>query len=68
MKYFPLPNTPGAALTNANNYYNQGSSTLDIDQMDGRFDHNFTATPPPVRALQLPQPGQPARGACGLRN
>ncbi|MBI4893343.1 MAG: TonB-dependent receptor [Acidobacteria bacterium] len=44
LKYFPLPNTQGAAWTNANNYYNQGSSTLDIDQIDGKFDHNFTST------------------------
>lgn len=43
-KYFPLPNTQGVAFTNANNYYNQGSSALDIDQIDGRWDHNFTAT------------------------
>ncbi|MFN7937468.1 MAG: TonB-dependent receptor [Bryobacteraceae bacterium] len=43
VRYYPLPNTPGAAFTNANNYYLQGSSVLDIDQIDGRFDHNFTA-------------------------
>ncbi|MBI5281576.1 MAG: TonB-dependent receptor [Candidatus Solibacter usitatus] len=42
-KYYPQPNTQGAAYTNANNYYNQGSSTLDIDQIDGRFDHSFTS-------------------------
>ena len=43
MKYYPMPNTTGVAWTNANNYYNQGSSSLDIDQIDGRFDHNFTS-------------------------
>lgn len=43
IKYYPLANTKGAANTNANNYYNQGSSTLDIDQLDGRFDHNFNS-------------------------
>ncbi|MBS1829144.1 MAG: TonB-dependent receptor [Acidobacteria bacterium] len=43
IKYYPLPNTQGANFTNANNYYLQGSSVLDIDQIDGRFDHNFTA-------------------------
>lgn len=43
MKYYPLPNTQGVAWTNANNYYNQGSSSLDIDQIDGRFDHNFNS-------------------------
>jgi hypothetical protein len=42
-KYYPQPNTPGTAITNANNYYSQGSSVLDIDQLDGRFDHNFTS-------------------------
>lgn len=43
-KYYPQPNTTGVAYTNANNYYKQGSSTLDIDQIDGKFDHNFTST------------------------
>ncbi len=43
-KYFPAPNTQGVAWTNANNYYSQGSSSLDIDQIDGRVDHNFTST------------------------
>lgn len=42
-KFYPQPNTKGVAYTNANNYYNQGSSTLDIDQIDGRFDHNFSS-------------------------
>ena len=42
-KYYPLPNTAGAAYTNANNYYSQGSSVLDIDQIDGRFDHTISA-------------------------
>jgi hypothetical protein len=44
MKYFPQPNTTGAAWTNAQNYYNQGSSILNIDQIDGRFDHNISST------------------------
>jgi len=43
MRYFPQPNTQGAPYTNANNYYNQGSTALDIDQIDGRFDHNFSS-------------------------
>ncbi len=43
-KFYPQPNTAGAAYTNANNYYNQGSAILDIDQIDGRFDHSFTAS------------------------
>ena len=40
----PLPNTQGAAFTNANNYFAAGSGNLDIDQIDGRFDHNFTTS------------------------
>ena len=44
LKYMPLPNTQGAPFTNANNYYAAGSGILDIDQIDGRFDHNFTTT------------------------
>ena len=43
-KFFPSPNTQGAAFTNANNYYQQGSSILDIDQIDAKVDHLFTAT------------------------
>jgi hypothetical protein len=43
MKMFAQPNTQGVAFTNANNYYSQGSSALDIDQIDGRVDHNFNA-------------------------
>ncbi len=43
LKYMPLPNAQGAAFTNATNYYASGSSTLDIDQIDARFDHNFTS-------------------------
>lgn len=42
MKYYPQPTNDGAAWTHANNYYNAGSSVLNIDQIDGRFDHNFT--------------------------
>jgi hypothetical protein len=41
-KFYPLPNTQGNAFTNANNYYSQGSSSLDIDQIDARVDHSFT--------------------------
>lgn len=43
MKFYPQPNTQGAPWTEANNYYAQGSTHLDIDQIDGRFDHNFSA-------------------------
>jgi hypothetical protein len=44
LKYMPLPNTQGAAFTNANNYFAAGSALLDIDQFDGRFDHNFNSS------------------------
>lgn len=44
VQYYPLPNTQGSPYTNTNNYYNQGSSALDIDQIDGRVDHNVSAT------------------------
>lgn len=43
LNYMPLPNAQGAEFTNANNYYATGSGALDIDQIDGRFDHNFTS-------------------------
>jgi len=43
-KFYPAANTQGVVFTNANNYYQQGSSILDIDQIDGRIDHNFTST------------------------
>lgn len=42
-KFYPMPNTQGVAFTNANNYYSQGSAALDIDQIDARVDHNFSA-------------------------
>ncbi len=43
-KYFPKANTQGAAITNANNYYNAGSHQLDIGNWDLRIDHNFADT------------------------
>jgi hypothetical protein len=43
-RFFPAPNAQGAPFTNANNYYQQGSSILDIDQIDGKVDHLFTPT------------------------
>lgn len=42
-RYYPAPNTQGVAFTNANNYYQQGSAILDIDQIDGKFDHNISS-------------------------
>ncbi|MGH9839865.1 MAG: TonB-dependent receptor domain-containing protein [Blastocatellia bacterium] len=42
LKYFPLPNQPGAANTNANNYAASGSAALNLDNWDVRIDHRFT--------------------------
>jgi hypothetical protein len=42
VKYFPLPNTPGNPVTNANNYFSTGSHLNDIDSWDVRIDHNFS--------------------------
>ena len=42
VKYFPLPNTPGAQFTNQNNYAASGANITDIDNFDVRIDHNLT--------------------------
>ncbi len=44
VKYFPLPNTAGNPVTNANNYYNTGGHINDINSWDIRIDHNLTST------------------------
>lgn len=38
LKYYPLPNQPGDANTNANNYRQSGSTQLNLDNYDGRLD------------------------------
>ncbi|HEX4951026.1 MAG TPA: TonB-dependent receptor [Blastocatellia bacterium] len=38
IKYYPLPNQPGDANTNANNYRQSGSTQLNLDNYDGRLD------------------------------
>jgi hypothetical protein len=43
-KYLPLPNTTGNSLTNASNYYNAGSHSLNINNYDFRVDHNISDT------------------------
>ena len=43
-KFYPLSNTAGTAVTNANNYYQTGSATNNIDNWDLRVDHNITST------------------------
>jgi len=42
IKYYPVPNTPGNAVTNQNNFYNTGSRRFDQDQVDARVDHNIS--------------------------
>ncbi len=44
LKYFPLPNQPGAAGTNANNYAASGSTEINLDNYDFRVDHRFSDT------------------------
>ena len=41
-KYFPVANTTGAALTNANNFFNTGAHANDINSWDIRIDHNIS--------------------------
>lgn len=42
LKFYPLPNQPGAANTNANNYAASGSAQTDLDNYDFRVDHRFS--------------------------
>ncbi|NOT61884.1 MAG: TonB-dependent receptor, partial [Acidobacteria bacterium] len=42
MKFFPLPNQPGAANTNANNYAASGSTQTNLDNYDFRIDHRLS--------------------------
>jgi hypothetical protein len=42
LKYFPLPNQPGDANTNANNYAASGSAATNLDNYDGRVDYRFS--------------------------
>ncbi len=44
IKWYPQPNTAGAAVTNANNYSQSGSAGADINQHDYRIDQNITPT------------------------
>ena len=72
-KYYPAANTQGVAFTNANNYYQQGSSILDIDQLRRQGRSPFHLHPAIVRPVFVPQPGQPAgralaQGVDGRRN
>ncbi len=42
LKYFPLPNQPGDANTNANNYAASGSAATNFDNYDGRVDWHIS--------------------------
>jgi len=43
LAYYPAPNTPGQANTEANNYFGQASSPLDKNSLGIKIDHHFTA-------------------------
>src|SRR5262245_24294220 len=43
LKYYPLPNQAGDAVTQANNYSRSGSQQIDIDQFDVRLDENLSS-------------------------
>ena len=40
--YFPLPNQPGNAGTGAQNYFAAGTAELNVDNYDGRVDHQLS--------------------------
>ncbi|MSV29502.1 MAG: hypothetical protein EXQ52_12290 [Bryobacterales bacterium] len=42
LKYYPQSNTPGSAVTNQNNFANQGSAGVNLDQWDVKIDHILT--------------------------
>ncbi len=44
LKYYPLANTAGNPVTNANNYSQSGSQQVNLDNWDVRVDHNISDT------------------------
>ena len=42
LKYFPMPNQPGNPVTGAQNYFATGSAALNVDNYDGRVDHQIS--------------------------
>ena len=42
LKFFPLPNQPGNAVTGAQNYFATGTAELNVDNLDGRVDHQIS--------------------------
>jgi Carboxypeptidase regulatory-like domain/TonB dependent receptor-like, beta-barrel len=42
LNYFPLPNQAGNAVTGAQNYFSTGNAELNVDNIDGRVDHELS--------------------------
>lgn len=42
LQYFPLPNQPGNSITGAQNYFATGTAQLNVDNLDGRIDHQIS--------------------------
>ncbi len=42
LNYFPLPNQAGNAVTGAQNYFSTGTAELNVDNVDGRIDHQLS--------------------------
>jgi hypothetical protein len=42
LKYYPLPNQPGNAVTGAQNYFATGTTETNVDNYDGRVDHQIS--------------------------
>ena len=42
LNYFPLPNQAGNAVTGAQNYFATGNAELNVDNIDGRVDHQLS--------------------------
>ncbi len=42
LNYFPPPNQPGNSVTGADNYFATGTAQLDVDNYDGRVDHQLS--------------------------
>ena len=42
LNYFPMPNQPGDPTTGANNYFATGIAELNVDNFDGRVDHQLS--------------------------
>ena len=42
LQYFPLPNQAGNPITGAQNYFATGTAELNVDNIDGRVDHQIS--------------------------